>query len=57
MLYNCHYKIPIAVIQRPRQKIIILEGGKMTNGDILILYAMWFVLAFGLAIFLFKKST
>ncbi len=28
----------------------------MTDGDILILYAIWFVLAFGLAIFLFKRS-
>lgn len=28
----------------------------MTNGDILILYAVWFVLALGLAVFLFKKN-
>lgn len=28
----------------------------MTNGDILILYAIWFVLALGLAVVLFKKN-
>jgi uncharacterized protein HemX len=28
----------------------------MTNGDILILYAIWFVLALGLAVFMFKKN-
>lgn len=28
----------------------------MTDGDVLVLYACWFVLAFGLAIFLFKKN-
>jgi len=28
----------------------------MTTGDILILYAIWFVLALGMAVFLFKKN-
>jgi hypothetical protein len=28
----------------------------MTTGDILILYAIWFILAFGLATFLYKKN-
>ncbi len=28
----------------------------MTTGDILILYAVWFVLTLGLAVFLFKKN-
>jgi len=28
----------------------------MTTGDILILYAIWFVLALGLAVVLFKKN-
>jgi hypothetical protein len=28
----------------------------MTNGDILILYAIWFVLALGMAVILFKKN-
>jgi hypothetical protein len=29
----------------------------MTNGDIFILYAIWFVLALGMAVILFKKNT
>lgn len=28
----------------------------MSTGDVLILYAIWFVLALGLAVFLYKKN-
>jgi hypothetical protein len=63
-----HWKKPHA-IQLPLQKskgslpglrfiIIALCGGSaMTNGDIFILYAIWFVLALGMAVILFKKNT
>jgi hypothetical protein len=29
----------------------------MTDGDVLILYAIWFVLTLGMAVILFKKNS
>jgi hypothetical protein len=64
---DLHWKKPHA-IQLPLQKSkcslpglrfitnALCGGSAMTNGDILILYAIWFVLALGMAVILFKKN-
>ncbi|MCC6207086.1 MAG: hypothetical protein IT488_02885 [Gammaproteobacteria bacterium] len=55
MLYNCHNKNRSGRLMAAL-KTTSCGGGKMTTGDILILYAVWFVLTLGLAVFLFKKN-